>query len=148
MAFPMTRSHSPPPPSGDDLRHTSNLPASRSEVDILASALHNALSGLSTHHARAHPDQDGAAPTTKQPHGPSLEIILASDLLTLRGVGVDVAPTLMSGHVVLNLTEATSIKALTLQFRGKARLPAPASESCVSGFLSLCGTRVTWINIG
>lgn len=129
----MTRSHSPPLPHGDDLRHTSNLPASRSEVDILASALHNALSGLSTHHPRAHAEQDAVAPGPKPQHGPSLEIILASDLLTLRGVGVDVAPTLMSGHVVLNLTEATAIKALTLQFRGKARLPAPVSESCVSG---------------
>jgi hypothetical protein len=70
-------------------------------------------------------------PPPHSKHGPSLEIVLTTDLLTLRGVGVDVSPTLLTGHAVLNLTEATSIKAITLQFRGKARLPAPASDSSV-----------------
>ncbi|ETW81094.1 hypothetical protein HETIRDRAFT_320746, partial [Heterobasidion irregulare TC 32-1] len=59
---------------------------------------------------------------------PSLDIQVNSDLLVLKGTGVDVAPTLLSGNLVLHLAEATSIKEITLSFRGKARLPPSASE--------------------
>lgn len=59
----------------------------------------------------------------------SLDIVVNSDTLVLRGTGVDVAPALLSGNVVLYLSEATSIKEITLQFRGKARIPPSASES-------------------
>ena len=59
---------------------------------------------------------------------PLLEIHVNSDVLCLRGTGVDVNPALLSGNVVLHLSEPTSIKEITLQFRGKAHLPASAAE--------------------
>lgn len=58
----------------------------------------------------------------------SLDIVVNSDTLFLKGTGVDVEPALLSGNVVLNLTEPTSIKEITLVFRGKARLPNAANE--------------------
>ncbi|TFY74340.1 hypothetical protein EWM64_g9672, partial [Hericium alpestre] len=64
---------------------------------------------------------------------PNIEILVNQDLLLLKGVGVDVSPTLLQGHVVVNLAESTSIKEITLQFRGKARLPPPANEPLSSG---------------
>ncbi|KAJ8518138.1 hypothetical protein ONZ45_g4772 [Pleurotus djamor] len=60
-----------------------------------------------------------------------LEISLDTDCLYLKGTGADVEPALLSGHVILHLAESTSIKEITLQFRGKARLPVSPSESCV-----------------
>ncbi|KAG6874509.1 hypothetical protein C0995_010419 [Termitomyces sp. Mi166 len=59
-----------------------------------------------------------------------IEILLDSPkgYIFLKGVGVDVEPTLLSGHVAIYLSEATPIKEITLQFRGKARLPVPPSE--------------------
>jgi hypothetical protein len=55
---------------------------------------------------------------------PHLDIQLDSPSIYLKGVGVDVEPALLSGHVALYLTESTSIKEITLQFRGKARMPS------------------------
>ncbi|KAH8993325.1 hypothetical protein EDB86DRAFT_2929950 [Lactarius hatsudake] len=78
------------------------------EVDLLASALHHALQGLLKH--------------------PSIEIIVDSDTLILRGTGAEVSPALLSGHVVLHLAESTPVKQITLQFRGKAKLPPLANE--------------------
>jgi len=62
---------------------------------------------------------------------PHLDIIVDSQYLNLKGTGQNVEPTQLSGHVALFLTEATSIKEVTLQFRGKAKIPTPANESCV-----------------
>jgi arrestin-related trafficking adapter 4/5/7 len=62
---------------------------------------------------------------------PALDIIVNSDVLILRGTGVDVAPALLSGNVVLYLSEPTSIKEISLSFRGKARIPPAQNESCV-----------------
>lgn len=62
---------------------------------------------------------------------PRLEIILDKDCIFLKGTGVDVEPARLSGHVALYLAESTSIKEITLQFRGKARLPVPTNESYV-----------------
>ncbi|KIK78590.1 hypothetical protein PAXRUDRAFT_109675, partial [Paxillus rubicundulus Ve08.2h10] len=61
-----------------------------------------------------------------------IEIIVESDCLVLKGTGSDVEPAALSGHVVLHLTEPTSIKGITLQFRGKARLPALLNEAICS----------------
>ncbi|KAJ3564919.1 hypothetical protein NP233_g7984 [Leucocoprinus birnbaumii] len=61
-----------------------------------------------------------------------LEILLDSQHLTLKGTGVDVEPTRLSGHVILFLAEDTSLKEITLQFRGKARIPIPSSESLLT----------------
>ncbi|TFK53623.1 hypothetical protein OE88DRAFT_1655836 [Heliocybe sulcata] len=58
----------------------------------------------------------------------SLDILVNSDTLFLKGTGVDVEPALLSGNVVLHLTEPMSIKEITLVFRGKARLPNAANE--------------------
>ncbi|KAI9442547.1 hypothetical protein H4582DRAFT_1929108, partial [Lactarius indigo] len=87
------------------------------EVDLLASALHNALQGVTP---PRHSD-----PGHKHP---SIEIIVDSDTLILRGTGAEVSPALLSGRVVLHLTESTPVKQITLQFRGKAKLPPIAND--------------------
>ncbi|EDR11623.1 uncharacterized protein LACBIDRAFT_314025 [Laccaria bicolor S238N-H82] len=63
---------------------------------------------------------------------PYLDIILDSPFLILRGLGPDVESTRLSGNVLLFLTEPTSVKEITLQFKGKARLPTSASESLLN----------------
>ncbi|KIM45539.1 hypothetical protein M413DRAFT_442212 [Hebeloma cylindrosporum] len=68
---------------------------------------------------------------------PRLDIILDAPYLTLKGTGPDVEPTTLSGHVSLYLTEAISIKEITLQFRGKAKIPMPASESLINNSTSI-----------
>lgn len=60
-----------------------------------------------------------------------IEIVLDKPFLALKGTGPDVELTRLSGNVILYLSEATSIKEVTLQFRGKARIPVPAHESYV-----------------
>ncbi|TRM70115.1 hypothetical protein BD626DRAFT_422757 [Schizophyllum amplum] len=60
---------------------------------------------------------------------PRCEIVLDQECLYLRGTGVDVEPARLSGHLVLYLTESTSVREITLHFRGKARLPVPSHES-------------------
>ena len=119
MSFPLTRPPSPPHNQHPAHRNGANL-----DVDLLASALHNALQGISTR-APSHDSHDMAR---EKDRSPSLDIQVNSDLLVLKGTGVDVAPTLLSGNLVLHLAEATSIKEITLSFRGKARLPPSASE--------------------
>ncbi len=66
---------------------------------------------------------------------PAVDILVNTDTLILRGTGVDVAPALLSGNVVLYLSEATSIKEITLSFRGKARIPPAQNESYVTCLL-------------
>lgn len=122
------RSPSPGPSTREEPRH---------EVDSLSAALHAALQPFSVNHVPNH-----ALPYALQHHsehemhkekndknGPSLEIAVNSDTLCLRGTGVDVNPALLSGNVVLHLSEPTAIKEITLQFRGKARLPVSAADS-------------------
>ncbi|KAJ6485846.1 hypothetical protein C8R45DRAFT_1098599 [Mycena sanguinolenta] len=57
-----------------------------------------------------------------------MEILLDHEYVFLRGTGVDVEPTRISGNVALILSEATTIRSITLQFRGKAHLPVPPQE--------------------
>ncbi|KAG6891564.1 hypothetical protein C0992_003591 [Termitomyces sp. T32_za158] len=73
---------------------------------------------------------------------PRIEIFLDSPkgCIFLKGTGVDVEPTLLSGHVAIHLSEATPIKEITLQFRGKARLPVPSSD-----LMTLNSAPVTYI---
>ncbi|KAF4567339.1 hypothetical protein EYR40_006337 [Pleurotus pulmonarius] len=66
---------------------------------------------------------------SKEKERQRVDIVLDSDCLYLKGTGVDVEPALLSGHVILYLAESTPIKEITLQFRGKARLPVPPGES-------------------
>ncbi|KAF7356929.1 Arrestin-C domain-containing protein [Mycena venus] len=58
----------------------------------------------------------------------SLEILLDHEYVFLRGTGVDVEPARLSGNVALYLTEPTTIRSITLQFRGKAYLPVPPQD--------------------
>ena len=67
----------------------------------------------------------------KSDKGPFVDISVNTDTLVLRGTGVDVEPALLSGNVVLYLSEPTAIKEIQLQFRGKARIPPSANESYV-----------------
>jgi arrestin-related trafficking adapter 4/5/7 len=98
----LSLAHDPPAESGI---RTGN------DVDLLASALHHALQNLA------------------DDKHTNIEIIVNNDVLTLRGTAVDVTPALLSGHVVLHLAESTTLKQITLQFRGKAKLPPLAGES-------------------
>lgn len=59
----------------------------------------------------------------------ALDIVVNSEQLILRGTGNEVEPVLLSGHVVLQLCEPTSIKEITLHFRGKAKIPPSGSDS-------------------
>ena len=68
-----------------------------------------------------HPQQD-----TERPR---LDVILDKQYLVLKGTGPDVDPTTLSGHVRLVLTEPTSIKEITLQFKGKAKISILTSNS-------------------
>jgi hypothetical protein len=61
----------------------------------------------------------------------SLEIALTSDQIVLKGTGSDVEPGLLSGNLILSLSESTSFKSITLVFKGKARVPANPSEPYV-----------------
>jgi len=119
MAFSLTRPSSP----SRDLHNPSN------DDDHLSSALHAALSSL------AGPSTDHDMPKEKERS--SLEILVESNCITFRGAGADVQPALLSGHVVLILAESTSIKEITLQFRGKVRLPTPLNEQCVLSFFDV-----------
>ncbi|KAF9236340.1 hypothetical protein BU15DRAFT_50123 [Melanogaster broomeanus] len=136
MAFSLTR---PSSPSRDP--HPSHSNAGP-EDENLASAVHAALStfvpGSSSHSDHYHHHHHDMG---KEKERAGIEIVVDSDCLVLKGTGIDVEPTVLSGHVVLHLTERTSIKEITLQFRGKARLPAPLNEA-----LSL-NTSSQWYSI-
>ncbi|KAG8747793.1 hypothetical protein FRC10_011238 [Ceratobasidium sp. 414] len=58
-------------------------------------------------------------------HPPPLEIVLANDDIVFRGIGQDVESALLSGHVVLNLSEATNIREITLHLTGKIKIQLP-----------------------
>lgn len=119
MAFSLTR---PPSPSRDI--HLSHNSVGHDE-DHLSSALHAALSSFAPGSSSSHTaDHD----MIKEKERAGIDIIVNSDCIALRGTGVDVEPAVLTGHVALQLTEPTSIKEITLQFRGKARLPAPLNE--------------------
>jgi hypothetical protein len=52
-----------------------------------------------------------------------LAIVLVSELLVCRGLSGNLEPALLSGHIVLKLSEVTNIKNITLDLIGKARIP-------------------------
>jgi hypothetical protein len=69
--------------------------------------------------------------STEEPsrHGHErMEILLDHEYVFLRGTGEDVEPARLSGNIALYLTEATTIKSITLQFRGKTYLPVPPQD--------------------
>jgi len=71
-------------------------------------------------------------PTTTMKEKSHLDIVVDAQHLVLKGAGPDAEPVRLSGQVLLYLAEDTAIRELTLQFRGKAKIPVPASESYVS----------------
>lgn len=110
MAFTITRPSSP------------QLSTSPLVDDHLSTALHAALSRV--HDDMVHQDRSHHPPPDKS----RIDIVLDSDVLALKGTTVDTEPALLSGHVVLTLSEATSIKEINLQFRGKTRVPPSLNE--------------------
>ncbi|KDN49692.1 hypothetical protein RSAG8_01757, partial [Rhizoctonia solani AG-8 WAC10335] len=81
-------------------------------------------------HPATVPPSPYEAPITGS-HSPApLEIVLPSEEIVFRGVGQDVEGALLSGHLVLNLTEATNIREITLQLTGKVQLPNTLPVSC------------------
>ncbi|KAJ7217717.1 hypothetical protein GGX14DRAFT_516928 [Mycena pura] len=58
-----------------------------------------------------------------------LDIHLDNSYVCLKGTGNDFEPACLTGHVALYLAESTPIKEITLQFRGKARLPPSQHDS-------------------
>ncbi|KAH9963897.1 hypothetical protein BC827DRAFT_1191871 [Russula dissimulans] len=112
------------------------------EADLLHVALHHAFQSHSSTHGNHAERQDSVPVSRRDDRQNGIEIIVNTDVLVLRGTGVDVEPALLSGHVVLNLTESTTVKQITLQFRGKAKLP-PLENELVS-FSNPPMTYIVW----
>lgn len=113
----------PPSPSRRDIHNAA-------EEDGLAAALNAALSTASSSLRRSSVNNlHHEYVMAKDKEKSHLDVVLESDSLYLKGTGQDVEPALLTGHVVLVLAETMSLKDITLQFRGKARLPHPASDS-------------------
>lgn len=53
---------------------------------------------------------------------PALDIQLDNDEIVLRGAGSDYSPALLTGQVVLNLSETANIKDVTMKLEGKAKI--------------------------
>lgn len=121
MSLSLAHDHDPPAESDDAHLTTTATDSSppSNEVDLLASALHHALQSI--------PHRQDPVPRRDDKH-PNIEIVVDTDTLILKGAGVEVTPALLSGHVVLHLAESTPLKQITLQFRGKAKLPPLADE--------------------
>ncbi|KAF8554750.1 hypothetical protein OG21DRAFT_1411919 [Imleria badia] len=100
------------------------------DEDYLSSALHAALSSFAPGSSAHNPDQ---LEMIKEKERAGIDIVVDSDCLALKGTGVDVEPVVLKGHILLHLTEPTSIKEITLQFRGKAKLPLPSAETLALG---------------
>jgi arrestin-related trafficking adapter 4/5/7 len=111
-----------PPVEGEASEDAHVTASSRASSDVDLLALHHALQNI-THHY----DYQDPVLGRDDKH-PNIEVIVDDDVLTLRGAGVEVTPVLLSGHVALHLAESTRVKQITLQFRGKAKLPALADE--------------------
>lgn len=78
-----------------------------------------------------------AASSSSKPLHPSLDIELSADKFYFKGVGSAAEPCLVSGELVLNLTESASLKEVTLQLRGKTRLPSLTESGYVHQMLLL-----------
>ena len=129
MAYILASTHNPASLSPRELDNEDFLPSAQ------FAALNFSSSGPPPSHLNHQPlthhqphEHDMAV---KDKHQPSLEIIVSSDVLYLKGTGQDVNPALLSGNVVLYLNEPTSLKHITLQFRGKVRIPAAGNEGYV-----------------
>jgi hypothetical protein len=73
----------------------------------------------------------GQSDMARDKERPRLEVNLDSERLLLKGTGADMEPALLSGHVALYITNPMSVKEITLQFRGKTRLPVTSLDPYV-----------------
>lgn len=107
-------------------------PSSPPDDDTPSAALHSPLHTFSSSGISHQPSQvAGDHETIPEKLKTGLEIIFSPEIVYLKGTGPDIEPSLVSGHVALYLTESTSIKEITLSFKGKARLPAISHDSLV-----------------
>ena len=120
------------PSSSSDSNTLHNIDAS--PEDALVSALHAAFSShlpasgvLSSHPS----EQDMVFGPFRDKEKATLEIALTTDQLVLKGTAVDVEPALLSGNLILSLSQSTSFKSITLVFKGKARVPSNPNDACV-----------------
>jgi hypothetical protein len=76
-------------------------------------------------------------------HAASLDIIIPSPTFYIKSLASSDEPSLLSGKVVLTLTETVSVKQIELSLRGKAHLPALGGDSpgWVTVFLLLLGNE-------
>lgn len=100
------------------------------EVDLLASTLNHVLQ---THHSDRQDDRHTG-----------IDLVVDSDVLTLKGNGAEVTPALLSGQIVLDLAEPTTVKQITLQFRGKAKLP-PVENEPILHRVSFSNSPMTYV---
>ncbi|KAJ7497638.1 hypothetical protein FB451DRAFT_1121329 [Mycena latifolia] len=120
MAFSLTRPSSPvghPQITQDDdslapSLHRSDLDSMRDKERPVSCALHLCLTLCGAHLGFIQ----------------CLEVHLDNEYICMKGTGNDVEPARLTGHVALYLAESTPIKEITLQFRGKARLPPSPHE--------------------
>ena len=67
---------------------------------------------------------------SKEKEKSHIDIALDAPYIILRGTsGTTVEPGVLSGQVLLYLSEDTDIREVSLHFRGKAKIPVPTTES-------------------
>src|SRR5712671_35494 len=128
MTFPSAHDPSSTGAGGNGYTSGTVGPAQAAEVGLRV-ALHQSQGQFNSTHGTHAERQDLVSRRDDKQN--SIEIVVNTDVLVLRGTGVEVEPALLSGHVVINLVESTPVKQITLQFRGKAKLPPLENELCV-----------------
>jgi hypothetical protein len=102
---------------------TPHTPSSQSTFSFNA-APPSAASSFTTHPLSAG-GMYGLTGTSTNPalfQAPPLEIQLDNDHLVLRGQGGETNPALLTGQLVLNLSESTNIRELSMRLEGKAKV--------------------------
>lgn len=124
----MSRARSrPSSPSGISRTHQGHT--ENPSITSISAMLGSGATSTSTSTPASEPKDPVDMPSReKEKPQPTLEIVVANDVLCLKGPGTGVDPALLSGNVVLSLPEATPIREITLSFRGKVRLP-PSYDS-------------------
>lgn len=135
---PPTRPPTRPPSPSRNRPHNSTL--DEFSTDLIAALQASSSAGTSTATATTMPEDANFPREKHDKFHPHLEILVNQDVIVLKGTGVDVEPAVLSGNLVLHLSEPTSIREINLQFRGKARLPATAAEP-----LSLNSSQLTYV---
>ncbi|PPQ65559.1 hypothetical protein CVT24_010822 [Panaeolus cyanescens] len=119
------------------LAHSPTSRQASAPLEVLTQLPHGALPGIEREYGPFHTIPSPMPHSTSGGSKPQISIALDQPYIVLNGTGPDVESSRMSGKVVLTLPEATSLRDLTLQFRGKARIPMPASESLINNTASI-----------